>query len=130
MVDPVVIAVMVVLAVLTGLIFGLLPALQITRVPAGEVLKAGGRGVAGNARAGRVRSGLLAAEAALALVLLAGAGMTMQTFVRLQEAPLGFVPEGVFRLSVSLPRTRYVQPEARQRYFLDALDRIGTLPTN
>ena len=80
------------IAVLTALIFGLAPALQTARKDIVEPLKAAGKGISGGFRKGRLRNALVVIEVALSLVLLAGAGLLMRSFVALQEVELGLNP--------------------------------------
>jgi putative ABC transport system permease protein len=127
-IDGVVVLVAVALALATGVIFGLIPALQVTSIPVIETLQANNRGVVGDARSRRVRNGLLISEIALAVVLLAGAGMLMQTFVRLQEVPLGFTADRVLALRLALPRTEYGTPERQVGFFTEALTRMRAVP--
>lgn len=90
-------------AVLTGLLFGLLPAWRATQVPVNECLKDGRSsqdGLAGQ----RTRAALVVAELALALVLLVGAGLLVGSFVRLQRVKLGFEPQNLFAASIVMPR--------------------------
>jgi len=120
------------IAVLAGIIFGLAPALRGMRVSAGEALKQAGRsGSGGGVRQNWTRSMLVIAEVALSLVLLAGAGLLMHSFVRLMEVQPGFRPERImtFALSFSGPKYKDIahHPEHMVR-FLQALDRIKTLP--
>jgi len=101
---------------LTGLFFGILPALQVSRADLSEGLRDGGRGTAGSRRAHRTRNLLVVAEVALAMVLLVGAVLLLQTFVRLLNVDAGFRPAGVLTVEVSLPRTAYPPPAAADFY--------------
>ncbi len=120
------------IAVLAGIIFGLAPALRGMRVSASEALKQAGRsGSGGGVKQNWTRSMLVIAEVALSLVLLAGAGLLMHSFVRLMEVQPGFRPERMvtFALSFSGPKYKDIahHPELVVS-FLQALDRIKTLP--
>ena len=86
-----------------GLLLGLLPAVQGSRTDLNDVLKEGGRGSSGGARA-RVRSALVVAEVALSLLLLVGAGLMVRTFFNLQKIDVGFHPERALTLRLSLPQ--------------------------
>jgi putative ABC transport system permease protein len=114
-------------SVLTGLAFGLFPALRASAQDLNTALKEGGQDRSGERGRG-FRSTLVVLEAALALVLLIGAGLLARSFVRLQEVSLGFEPRGVTALQISLPKSRY--PEAAQaRDFVGRLiERVATLP--
>src|SRR5712691_5797270 len=90
----------------TGLLFGLAPARQLSRLNVNEDLKQSARGGSG-ARQRRVRAVLVAGEIALSLVLLVAAGLTVRSFVQLQRVPAGFNPDGVLTVTISPPATRY-----------------------
>ena len=108
-----------VVTLVTGLVCGLVPAVQCSRDAAGS-LKDAARG--GAAAAGRtMRRTLIAAEVALALVLLTGAGLLLQTFVRLQKADLGFRPERLIAGYVNPPRAAGYDTAAKYRAFYDQL---------
>ena len=99
------------LSVLTGLLSSLLPALRATRAETQPSLKDGGR--SGSDEGGRgLRGVLVSAEVALALVVLAGAGLLVQSFVRLGRVDPGFEPAGLLTARLSLPRARYAEPVA------------------
>jgi putative ABC transport system permease protein len=109
-----------VLALATGVLFGLAPALHFSREEASHSLKQGPRG-SGGTSGGRVRRALIAAEVALALMLLTGAGLLAQTFVRLQTADLGFEPDGVISGFVNPPRAAGYDTRAKHLAFYDQL---------
>ncbi len=112
----------------TGIIFGLVPALQCVRDVNHESLKEGGRSASGSSASQRLRHSLVAAELALSLVLLNGAGLLLRSFWRLQQVDGGFQPDHVLTMRVSLPETRYSRPEQVRAFFRDAVDRISRLP--
>jgi putative ABC transport system permease protein len=115
------------LSIATGLLFGLAPALQISKVGAGDALKEGGRGNTGDSRK-RLRGALVASQIALALVLLVGVGLMVRSFQKLQGVELGFDPEGVMTARVTLPKAPYGD-DARMVQFYDALrERVSTMP--
>ena len=115
-------------SMLTGLLFGLAPALQGRGLNLSEVLKEGSRGGSGGPRQRRLRDLLVAAEVALALVLLVGAGLLMRSFLKLRQTDPGFKPAGVLTMSFSLPSSRYKKPEQTVAFYQTLIDRISTLP--
>jgi putative ABC transport system permease protein len=123
--DVPVVAFTMVTALATGIIFGLVPAFVSTST-ATDALRDGGRH-GGGRRLHRVLSTLVVAEVALSLVLLAGAGLLMRSFVKLQSVDPGFRAEGVLTAGVQLPPTRYDLPKAGS-FFREALTRIAALP--
>jgi putative ABC transport system permease protein len=126
-VDARVLAFTAALAIVTGLLFGLVPALQAARERSGGALKQAGRGQLSDG-GGRVRRALIVAELALALVLLAGGGLLLRTFVALQRVDLGFNPSHVLTGFV-LPTGPQYRPEAARLAFYDALRaRLDALP--
>ena len=114
------------LAIGTGLLVGVLPAVQATRTDPHESLKADGR--AGTARGGsRLRSVLVVAQIALCVVLLMGAGLFMRTFVNIQRVDVGFEPRDVLTMRLTLPRERY-PGDAAGAFFDNLVQRLGSLP--
>ena len=108
-VDATVLAFAFGIAILSSLLFGLAPALRATRASVIASLKEGGRGSAGSTR-DRLRSALIAAEVALAVLLLVGAGLLIRSALALQRVHLGFEPAGVITGQVSLPAVGYKEP--------------------
>ena len=114
------------LTVVTGVLFGLVPALQSSRSEVTNSLKDGARGSSG--AGGRIRRSLIVAEVALALVLLTGGALLLQTFVRLQRADLGFNPANVLVGGVNPPGTTY-DTRAKQLAFYDQVfEKASALP--
>ncbi|HKC89470.1 MAG TPA: ADOP family duplicated permease, partial [Blastocatellia bacterium] len=113
------------LTFLTGLLFGLAPALKSSKPDLNESLNNGGRGATAGAG---LRSMLVVSEIALSLVLLAGAGLMIRSFLRLQSVDSGFDPRNVLTLRLSLPEARY--PEAHQvvSFYQQLTERLGRLP--
>lgn len=105
--------------VMTLLLFGLLPALRGSNAKLSEALKEGAMNAGGGRQRGR--SLLVVAEVALALVLFIGAGLVLNTFVRLQATPLGFDPLGLTVMEVDLPSAKYADPVAGADLDLDSL---------
>jgi putative ABC transport system permease protein len=111
----------------TGLLFGIVPAFQASRSDINDGLRDGGRGTAGSRRAHRVRNTLVVVEVALAMVLLVGAMLLLQTFVRLLHVDPGFRPDGVLAMEVTLPRSSYPDERAAQ-FFERVTERLREVP--
>jgi putative ABC transport system permease protein len=111
----------------TGILFGLMPAMQASRTSLGSGLKDGARGSSGR-RGQRARRGLVIAEIAIALVVMVGSGLLLRTFLRLQSADLGFEPSGVLVGSVVTPQVRYPTREALAAFYDRLLEWVAALP--
>jgi predicted permease len=109
----------------TGLLIGLLPALQAARVNVGETLKEASRGSTGGGQ--RLRASLLIAEVALSLVLLIAAGLLLTSFARLQRVEPGFNPDSVFTAQIVLPPQRYAG-EKLVAFYEQLYQRLAALP--
>jgi putative ABC transport system permease protein len=117
-----------VVSLVTGLVFGLAPALFASRPDTNETLKESGRsGLTGKNRQ-RMRSSLIVTEIALALALAIGAGLTLKSFWRLQEVNPGFNPDGVLTMRLLLPAVIYSQPAQRIAFYQQVLEKIKALP--
>jgi putative ABC transport system permease protein len=122
------------LIVLTGIGFGLLPALQASRPDLQSVLKDSGKGMTAGARRAGLRSGLVVLEVALALVLLAGAGLLLRSFERLVSVEPGFNPEGLLTLQIWLPwpnapeKGRYFTPQQRLAFYDRTAEAVAAVP--
>jgi len=115
------------LSIVTGAVFGTVPALHSTRIDLVDGLREGARGTAGSRRAHRTRNALVVGEVALAAVLLIGASLLIQTFVRLLSVNPGFLVDGVLTMEVALPRSAY--PGPRGADFFDRLvTRLAAVP--
>jgi putative ABC transport system permease protein len=112
------------LALLTGIIFGLVPALHATTPNLNESLKEGGRGATDGVWSGRLRSALVVAEIALALVMLVGAGLMTRSFMRLQQVDPGFNPERVVTALIVLPVSKYPEGPQVTAFFHQLLERV------
>ena len=116
-------------AIGTGLLVGVWPALRVSRAASLTLsLHEGGRGTSDGVQRQRVRSGLVVAQVALALLLLAGAGLTLKSFHNAQNAPLGFNPEDILLADVLLPKARYDTDEKVTRFNDQLVERIRALP--
>jgi putative ABC transport system permease protein len=126
--DMKVLAFTMVLSILTALVFGLVPAWKATRVDINEVLKAGGRGAASSGAKQWIAKVLLASEMALSVVLLVGAGLLMQSVLRMGSTPLGFEPARVITTTLSLPSNGYADPKQRLTFYDQLIRRLDALP--
>ena len=116
-------------SVLTGIIFGLAPALHISRLNLNDSLKEGGKSESSQASGSRrLRSALVVSEIALAVVLLASAGLLIRSFMRLQQVDRGFNTDNVLTMVIRLPDARYSEDPQVITFFTQALERIRQLP--
>jgi len=115
------------IATLTGLIFGLAPALHASTPDPGHMLKDGGRGSTGTGHS-RMRSVLIVSEVALSLMLLVGAGLLIKSFWRLLQTDAGFNPQGVLAMDIPLNRATYKTPEQQSAAFQQLIGRMKSLP--
>ena len=115
------------IAVLTSLVFGLVPALQASGTTTQEMLNEGGRGASAGVRRQRVRRTLVVTEVALAMVLVVGAGLLIKSFARLMGIDAGVRPERVLTMELSLPGAKYAQPRSRA-FFEQLRQRVAALP--
>jgi len=117
------------ISLLTGIIFGLAPALHISRLNLNNSLKEGGKSESAQASGSRrLRSALVVSEIALAVVLLASAGLLIRSFVRLQQVDRGFSTDNILTMVVPLPEAKYRQDAQLVSFFSQALDHIRHLP--
>jgi len=123
--DPIALAFSLLVAVITGLLIGLLPAVQAARVNVNETLKEASRGSTGGGQ--RMRASLLVAEVSLSLVLLIAAGLLLTSFARLQRVEPGFKPDGVFTAQLVLPPQRYDRDKL-VAFYEELYRRLATLP--
>jgi putative ABC transport system permease protein len=116
------------LSVVTGIFFGLMPAHRAAQGAEAEALKRSGASVTFAARGHRLLAGLVTAQIALALVLLAGAGLLINGFWRLRSVPPGFTPGGVLTLRIELPEARYPDLASQSRYRARVFEALEGLP--
>jgi putative ABC transport system permease protein len=116
------------LALLTAVVFGLVPAFQASKIDLNGALKQGGGRTGLNAGGNRLRSAMVVSEVALALVLLVGAGLLIQTFLKLRDQYSGLRPENVLTLRTVLPRSKYAEPPQRAVFYKQVLERVSSLP--
>jgi predicted permease len=113
-------------SILTALLFGLVPALRITRSRLSHSLLPGGRAASGGRE--RLRGGLVIAEIALSLVLLTAAGLMLRSFLRLRGVDPGFTPGNVVTLTVDMPASSYPTPERLRAFHRALIARLAALP--
>ena len=128
-IDAPVLAFAALLAVLTSVVFGLLPALQASRIrELSQRLKEGTRGGGAGRQRARLRGALVVGEMALAMILLAGAGLLLRSFLEIRRVEPGFEPAGVLTFNLRLPDAEYDEPERIERFYAELLERVKTLP--
>ena len=116
-------------SILTGIIFGLAPALHISRLNLNDSLKEGGKSESGQASGSRrLRSALVVSEIALAVVLLASAGLLIRSFIRLQQVDRGFNTDNILTMVIRLPDAKYPQDAQVVAFFNQALEKLRQLP--
>jgi putative ABC transport system permease protein len=115
------------LSLLTGVIFGLAPAVQSAQPDMNESLKEGSKGTAGIGRS-RLRNALVVAEVALSLILLTGAGFMMRSFLNLLQVNPGFNYENVLTMGIQLPQSKYREAPQRAAFYQDLEHRVKSLP--
>ena len=123
-IDPIALGFTLMATLVTGLLIGLLPAMQASGVNVLDALKAAGPGSVGSGR--HLRAGLLVVEVSLSLVLLIAAGLLLTSFARLQRVDPGFEPEGVFTAQIALPR--HYSPAKVIEFYEQFYQRLATLP--
>ena len=112
----------------TGVLFGLLPALQATRADLQSMLREDARTVSQSRAQNRWRSALVVGEIALAVILVAGAALLMQSFLRLQAASPGFATDHLLSFRITIAGDRYDPLAAKAHYFQNAAERLALLP--
>ncbi len=112
---------------ITGIFFGVAPAIQGSKTDLNEAMKEGSRGMTGS-RHSRLRSTLVVVEVAIAIVLLVGAGLLVQTFLKLQRVDLGFNSHNLLTASIDLPSSEYPKPEQRAIFFQQVVEKVRTMP--
>ncbi|HEU5240347.1 MAG TPA: FtsX-like permease family protein, partial [Pyrinomonadaceae bacterium] len=115
-------------SILTGLIFGLAPALQMSRPNLSESLKESGRSSSGSAKSNRLRGVLVITEVAMTLVLLIAAGLLVRTVLRLNQVDKGFNSRNVLTMNIGLPSLKYPKPENVIAFYKQASERISAIP--
>jgi len=127
-INPAVLAFTTLLAIVTGLVFGLVPATTVLRRNMSAVLKDDSSRGSASKQTRMTRSALVVAETALALMLLVGAGLLIKSFLHLQDVNPGFSPERVLTAQLALPAARYPDPAARRAFWSRLVERVRALP--
>jgi putative ABC transport system permease protein len=128
MIDAKVLGFTLLISLLTGLIFGLAPATQTSNFNLNETLKEGGRDSAAGSRGNRLRSLLVIAEVAVSLILLIGAGLLINSFMRLRSVDPGFRADNLLTMRIELPKLKYPDHKRRTAFYAELLSRIEALP--
>ena len=115
-------------SIFTGILFGLAPAVTVTRSDLAEGLKEGAQVASPGGRRGWLRGALAVSELSLALVLLIGAGLLIKSFYRVLQVNPGFAPERVLTMDLSLTDARYPAPQQKSEFFSQVLRRVESLP--
>src|SRR5271166_5447421 len=124
-IDTTVLLFTIAVAVVTGIIFGLGPAMHAAQADLNEALKSSSRSFSGG---GRLRGLVIVSEVALAMVLLSGAGLLMRSFLRLESVSPGFQPGNLLTMRIGLAGARYPQPVRRSAFYDRVLERVGAIP--
>jgi putative ABC transport system permease protein len=127
-IDPWVLAFTVVASLLTGILFGLLPALRTAQPDLREALNEGGRGSTGGAASRGLRSVLVVAEIAIAMLLLVGAGLLLRSFERMESSAAGFTPDHLLVADLPLSQNAYPKSEQRFAFYDHLLENARALP--
>jgi putative ABC transport system permease protein len=115
-------------SILTGILFGLAPALQSSRSDVQDAIRETGRGTSGSRRQSRFRQALIVVEVALSVVLLAGAGLLFRSFLRLQSVNAGFVSEHVLTARLTPSGTNYVNDADYVKFYKQVIEKVGAIP--
>jgi putative ABC transport system permease protein len=124
--DPTVLVFSIGVSVVVAFLCALLPAVRAARVDPSGALQAGGRGGTSDGR--RVREGLVVAELALSIALVAISGLLLRSLLAVEQAPLGFQPDHVFTLQFRLPPAKYQTRQDIARFFRDSIERVRAVP--
>ncbi len=115
-------------SMLTGILFGLVPALQVSRSDVQDAIRETARGASGSRRQSRFRQALIVVEVALSVVLLAGAGLLFRSFMRLQSVNTGFVSQQVLTARLTPSGTNYVNDADYVRFYNGVLEKVSAIP--
>ena len=115
-------------SVVTGILFGMAPALQLAGTDVSQAMQSGSRGSSEGGRGGKLRSALIVAEVALTIILLTGASVAIRSFLALERVPLGYQPQHVLAMNIGIPQGRYTTWSARNRFFERLASEFRTIP--
>lgn len=127
-IDASVLVMTIALSFVIGIVFGLVPAFQISKSNLNESLKEGTRSASGGSRRQRLRSVLVVCELSLALMLLIGAGLVVKSFMQIKSVDMGFEKRNILTFQISLPHSKYMQGAQQMAFFRQALDGVRQLP--
>jgi predicted permease len=116
------------LCVLTGILFGLAPALQVSRTNINEVMKEGGRGSTGGRRARWFTGSMVVLEVAMTIVLLVGAGLMIRSFLKMYSADIGIRTENLMGMRIQLSAEKYASADARRTFFEQLEPKLASIP--
>ena len=116
------------LSILTGVIFGIVPALQLSKADLNSDLKEGGKTVGEGGSRARLRGAFVVSQVALSLVLLVGAGLLLNSFYRLLRAEPGFDPRNLLTMEYRLPKNRYAKGEQQWAFHKEVVERVSRVP--
>jgi putative ABC transport system permease protein len=116
------------ISMLTGLIFGLMPSLHAAKTDLTTSLKEGGRGGTEGARGRRFRTALMVAEVSLALLLLIGSGLLIKSFIQLRQVDVGFQTDKLLTANIALSEVKYEEPAQQKAFFQQLLEKLETIP--
>jgi predicted permease len=126
--DATVFAYLVGVCFATGIIFGIVPALQVSKTNLNDILKESGRGNAGGRRARWMASSMVVAELALTIVLLAGAGLMIRSFMKLYSMDIGVDTSRMLTMRLALPEKKYPTPQKRRLFYESLLPHLAAIP--
>jgi predicted permease len=126
--DPIVFGYLALICLATGILFGLAPALQVSKTNVNEILKEGGRGSAGGRRTRWLTSSMVVVELALTIVLLVGAGLMIRSFLKLYSLDIGAKTDHLLTMNIGLPDQKYANAEQRRIFFESLLTRLESVP--
>ncbi len=116
------------LALLSGIVFGLFPALQSARPEISQVMQAGTQRLTGSVKGRRLHAALIAGQIALTLLLMTAAGAAIQAFIRMNTVPLGYEPEHVMSVVIPISEDAHTTWADRARFFTELRDKIAAMP--